>query len=117
MSSGIIQRLFADLGVNGAEALSFAIVKAAETKRALHEYAVSERLVTDAIILSATCVGSIYLLSTSISGLNKKWIKSVSGGYLFEILNGTVACVTAIVALYCGYKSFPILRRMQSGSI
>ncbi len=114
MSSESNKGLLADFGINSAEALSSAIVKAAESKF-VHEQNISKRLVSDAIVLSATFFGSIYLLSTSIIGLNKKWIKSGCGNYIYEILNGSVVAVAALAVVFLGNKSFSILRRMQSG--
>lgn len=52
----------------------------------------SELIITKSIVLSACLFGSIYLFSTSLIGLNKKWLhhQQVS---LSELVNGTVITI------------------------
>ena len=55
-------------------------------------------LLLNSIVLSASLFGSIYLFSTSLLGLNNKWIddkKSCWG--MVEIVNGTIMVCSGIV--------------------
>ena len=103
----------ADFGINSAVVLSDAIGKATESNwKVNHDHAVPEALVSNSIILSASLFGSIYLFSTSVIGLNKKWIKDekiVIGPY--EVFNGIILGFSSVVMVIMSNKAFVILNK------
>ena len=57
------------------------------------------------IITAAIMFGSVHILSTSLIGLNKRWIKyGISDFSLFEIINFSIVLITGTL-LIMGYKS------------
>ena len=57
------------------------------------------------IIIAAIMFGSVSILSTSLKGLNKRWIKyGISDFSLFEIINFSIVLITGTL-LVMGYKS------------
>ena len=109
MSSVRSDRFLADFGVNSAEILSTSILKAAESDWK-HSHVIPETLVSNSIVLSACLFGSIYLFSTSLIGLNKKWMKNepVSS---FELVNGSILTLSGVVMTVTAYKAFGILSK------
>ena len=63
----------------------------------------SELIITNPILLSACLFGSIYLLSTSLIGLNKKWLKNQQVS-LYELVNGTILILSGTVMITILYK-------------
>ena len=63
----------------------------------------SELIITNSIVLAACLFGSIYLFSTSLIGLNKKWLinQQVS---LYELVNGTILILSGTVIITILYK-------------
>ncbi len=75
-----------------------------------HNNNVSECLISNSIVLSASVFGAIYLFSTSLIGLSKKWIKQEKSDVTaFEILNGTIMFLSGGVVLFTSVKAFNIL--------
>ena len=109
MSSVRSDRFLADFGVNSTEILSKSILKAAESDWK-HSHVIPETLVSNSIVLSACLFGSIYLFSTSLIGLNKKWMKNepVSS---FELVNGSILTLSGVVMTVTAYKAFGILSK------
>ena len=57
------------------------------------------------IILASIMLGSVHILSTSLKGLNKYWIKyGISDFSFFEIINLSIVFITGTF-LIAGYKS------------
>ena len=57
------------------------------------------------IIIATMMFGSVHILSTSLIGLNKRWIKyGISDFSLFEIINLSIGFITGTL-LIMGYKS------------
>lgn len=55
-------------------------------------------LLLNSIVLSASLFGSIYLFSTSLFGLNNKWINDKKSCWgMFEMVNGTIMVCSGIV--------------------
>ena len=63
----------------------------------------SELIITKSIVLSACLFGSIYLFSTSLIGLNKKWLKNQRVS-LSELVNGTILILSGTVIITIIYK-------------
>ena len=63
----------------------------------------SELIITNSIVLSACLFGSIYLFSTSLIGLNKKWLKNQQVS-LSELVNGTILILSGTVMITILYK-------------
>ena len=61
-------------------------------------------IVTNTIILSAYLFGSFYLFSTSLTGLNKKWLKRESVS-LTDIINGSIMVVSGTAITTFAYKA------------
>lgn len=57
------------------------------------------------IILPATIFGSFYLFSTSLIGLNKKWLKNEKFS-LIEFINVPILIVSGTVITTTIYKAF-----------
>lgn len=56
-----------------------------------HNHSVPELLISNSLVLSASMFGAIYLFSTSLIGMNKKWIMQGKAEVTaFEVLNGTI---------------------------
>mgnify|MGYP000343634878 CR=1 FL=1 len=76
------------------------------------EHSISETLVLNSIVLSAGLFGSIYLFSTSLNGLNKKWMKDERFSLgAFEILNGGLMLISGILIVVSGTKTFNIINK------
>ena len=75
---------------------------------------ISQRLVSNSIILSASLFGSFYLFSTSLVGLNKKWSKDgkVEGG-VFELINGIILAISGVVVVITAKEAFDILSKQN----
>jgi hypothetical protein len=57
------------------------------------------------IIIATMMFGSVHILSTSLIGLNKRWIKyGISDFSLFEIINFSIGLIAGTF-LMIGYKS------------
>lgn len=92
--------------MNSTEVLSNAIVTASESIYK-HNYNVHEQVISDSIVLSASMFGAIFVFSTSLFGINWKWIKhqkvEVS---IFEILNGTLMVLSSRVIFCISKEAF-----------
>ena len=87
MSSNKSSSFLSDFGINSAEVMSKAIVTASEAN-GKHNHNVPEFLISNSIVLSASMFGAIYLFSTLLIEMNKKWIKQEkSEATTFEIRN------------------------------
>ncbi len=64
----------------------------------------TEMIVTNSIVLSAFLFGSIYLFSTSLIGLNKKWLKKESLS-LFEFVNGSILILSGTGLIITTFKT------------
>lgn len=109
MSSKKSGSCLGDFGINSAEVLSNAIVTASKTIWK-YNHNVSELLVSNSIVLSASMFGAMYLFSTSLIGMNKKLIKQgkteVSA---FEVLNGAIMILSGGFICFTSIKAFNIL--------
>ena len=66
--------------------------------------------VSEILILSASMFGAIYLFSTSLIGMNKKWIKQGKAEVTaFEVLNGTIFLLSGGIILFTSINAFKIL--------
>ena len=75
-----------------------------------HNHNVPEFLISNSIVLSASMFGAIYLFSTSLIGMNKKWIKQEKSEVTaFKILNGTIMFLSGGVVFFTSVKAFDIL--------
>jgi len=63
----------------------------------------SDSIITNSIVLSACLFGSIYLFSTSLIGLNKKWLKNQQVS-LYKLVNGTILSLSGTVMITILYK-------------
>ena len=65
---------------------------------------------SDSIILSVSLFGSIYLFSTSIAGINNKWIKDGEAQVTaFEILNGSIMLLSGGGVLLTSFKAYQLI--------
>ena len=109
MSSNKSGSFLSDFGINSAEVMSKAILTASEANWK-HNHNVPEFLISNSIVLSASMFGAIYLFSTSLIGMNKKWIKQEKSEVTaFEILNGTIMFLSGGVVFFTSIKAFNIL--------
>ena len=63
----------------------------------------SELIIRNSIVLLACLFGSIYLFSTSLIGLNKKWLKNQQVS-LSELVNGTILILSGTVIIIILYN-------------
>ena len=74
---------------------------------------------TNSIILSSCLFGSIYLFSTSLIAINKKWLKRepsnintlIEGTTFYELLNGTILIVSGVVITATSYKALNLINK------
>ena len=66
----------------------------------------TKMIVANSIVLSAGLFGSIYLFSTSLIGLNKKWLKKESLSLsLFEFVNGSILILSGTGLIITTFKA------------
>ena len=111
MSSNKSSSFLSDFGINSAEVMSKAIVTASEAN-GKHNHNVPEFLISNSIVLSASMFGAIYLFSTLLIEMNKKWIKQEkSEATTFEVLKGTIMFLSGEVVFFTSVKTFNILHK------
>ena len=71
-----------------------------------------ELIIRKSIVLSAFLFGSIYLFSTSLIGLNKKWLKNQQVS-LYELVNGTILILSGTVMIRILYKDLPYITHIK----
>ena len=77
-----------------------------------HNHSVPELLISNSLVLSASMFGAIYLFSTSLIGMNKKWIKQGKAEVTaFEVLNGTIILLSGGIILFTSIKALKILSK------
>lgn len=111
MRSERSDKFLADFGYNSADILSKSILKAADTDWK-HSHVIPETLVSNSIVLSACLFGSVYLFSTSLIGLNKKWMRNEPAS-MFEFVNGSILTLSGAVMAITAYKAFGILNNIR----
>jgi hypothetical protein len=95
------QRFLSDAGINSAQVLSNAIVKAVDADWNL------KHCISNSILLSSCMLGSIYLFSTSLIGLNKKWIKGEKvSKSSYEYINGSIMLFSGYIMMSTTWKAF-----------
>ena len=108
MSSEKSTSFLSDFGINSAEILSSAIGKASDSSWK-HNHSIPENVISNAIVLSSSLYGAIYLFSTSLIGLNKKWVRTGMGVTPFDYINCGIMGVSGIVILMSSQRAFAIL--------
>lgn len=73
MSSNKSSSFLSDFGINSADVISKAIVESTRSQLEAQPL-VPEVLISNSIVLSASMFGAIFLFSTSLIGMNKKWM-------------------------------------------
>jgi hypothetical protein len=71
-----------------------------------------ELIIRKSIVLSACLFGSLYLFSTSLIGLNKKWLKNQQVS-LYELVNGTILILSGTVMIRILYKDLPYITHIK----
>jgi cellobiose-specific phosphotransferase system component IIC len=72
----------------------------------------SRDYLADSVILTSTLFGSIYLFSSSLFGLNQKWLKDAENSNpwgRFEIMNFSIMGISGIVIGFTASKAYEIL--------
>lgn len=78
-----------------------------------HSHVIPETLVSNSIVLSACLFGSVYLFSTSLIGINKKWMRNEPAS-MFEFVNGTILTLSGVVITVTAYKAFGFLKNIKN---
>ncbi len=103
MSSNKSSSFLCDFGINSTEVLSKAILTAPEASWKHNP----EFLISISMGLSATLFGAIYLFSTSLIGMNKKWRTQKKFELTaFEILNGAIMFLSGGVVFFTSVRAF-----------
>tara|TARA_B100000073_G_scaffold95616_1_gene75983 strand:- start:652 stop:990 length:339 start_codon:yes stop_codon:yes gene_type:complete len=104
-------RFLADFGINSAEILSQAISKASESSWKHNHSIVPETIISNSIVLSSSLFGAIYLFSTSLVGLNKKW--NNQDKHTLSVLDGINTAIMGIsgyIIIKTSQRAFEILQ-------
>jgi hypothetical protein len=99
-----MESLLSNFGINSAQTLSEAIVKATDASQKQNR--------SNSILLSVYLFGSVYLFSTSLGGMNKMWIqdKRNTNNRIFFMMNGGVLVVSGALMVHMASKAWFILR-------
>ncbi len=113
MSSDKSSSFLSDFGINSAIILSKAIQAVSEAKWK-HHHSAPESLISNSIILAGSLLGAVFICSTSLIGLNKKWIKEKKNELtVFEILNGSIMIITGGVIVFTSIKALKFLNQLK----
>jgi hypothetical protein len=111
MSSEKSRSFLADFGINSVVVLSKSIADATDAYWK-YNHTVPESLISISLLLSAGLLGSIYVFSTALIGLNKKWIKDEKFGWTpFEFINGAIMLGSGVVLFITANNAIEIIRK------
>lgn len=75
-----------------------------------HGITTSPIRISQSIVLSASLFGALYIFSTSLFGINQKWIEQKKVEVTaFEIINGTILFLTGGIVFITSIKSLSML--------